>query len=105
MKNKNILTALLLFFMSFQVLHAYVIDELDTHACEVSEYVQEFSQPVNLDDPSDICNIHAEFHLSFIVPQNLELPARKKIQEQPYSHLISYDYDVAKTFLIPPKHS
>ncbi|MDF1883183.1 hypothetical protein JHD49_04455 [Sulfurimonas sp. SAG-AH-194-C21] len=104
MKNKNILTLLLLFVMSFQVFHAYIIDELDVHACSVSEYVQEFSQPVHLDEPNDICNIHSGFHLAFIVPQNLKLTQTQSLKEQPYSHLISYDYDATKTFLIPPRH-
>ena len=104
MKNKKILTFLLLLAMSFQVLHAYVIDELDTHACAVSEYVLEFSQPVNFDEPNDICNIHSEFHISFLVPKNLTLSQEISLQEQPFSHLVSYDYDATKTFLIPPRN-
>ncbi|HIP20083.1 MAG TPA: hypothetical protein EYG70_03060 [Sulfurimonas sp.] len=104
MKNKKILTLLLLFVMSFQVVHAFAIDMLDSHKCQVSEYVQEFSQAVHLDEPNDICNIHSEFHLSYLIPQNLEIIQTQKLQEQPYSNLISYDYDITKTFLIPPRH-
>ena len=66
--KKNLLTLVLLFVMSFQVVHAFAIDILDTHKCQVSEYVEEFSQAVHLDKPNDICNIHANFHLAFLIP-------------------------------------
>ncbi len=103
MKNKNVLTLVLLFVMSFQVVHAFAIDMLDTHQCQVSEYVDEFSSSGELEYDGDVCSIHASFHHSFLVPQNLELTQTQKLQEQPYSHLISYDYDATQTFLIPPR--
>ena len=103
--KKNILTLILLFAMNFQVLHSFAIDILDTHQCQVSEYVQEFSQAVHLDKSNDICDIHASFHLAFVIPQNIKLTQTQKINEMPYSHLISYDYDATKTFLIPPINS
>ncbi len=34
--------------MSFAVVHTFAIDILDTHKCQVSEYVEEFSQAVHL---------------------------------------------------------
>ncbi len=34
--------------MSFEVVHTFAIDILDTHKCQVSEYVEEFSQAVHL---------------------------------------------------------
>ena len=105
MKNKKLLTLLLLVVMSFQVVHAYAFDILDTHACSVDEYVVEFSQPVNFDDPNDICNIHSEFHISFLIPEHIELAQTLFISQKPYALLKSYDYDAPQTFLIPPKHS
>jgi len=45
---KKILTLVLLFVMSFEVVHAFAIDILDTHKYQVSEYVEEFSQAVHL---------------------------------------------------------
>lgn len=103
MKNKKTLTLLLLFVMSFQVAHAFAIDMLDTHKCQVSEYVTEFSQASHVDEPNDICNIHSAFHLPYLVTENLELIQTSQLQEQPYSNLISYDYDDTPTFLIPPR--
>lgn len=103
MKNKNILTLVLLFVMSFQVVHAFAIDMLDTHQCQVSEYVDEFSPSGEHEYDGDVCSIHAGFHHSFLIPQNLELIQRHRLQEQPYSHLTSYEYDATKTFLIPPR--
>jgi len=104
MKNKRVLTLLLLFVMSFQVVHAFAIDMLDTHECEVSEYVVEFTQAVHVDEPNDICNIHSEFHISFLVPTKLELSQTDTLQELPFSNLVSYDYDATQTFLIPPRN-
>ena len=37
--------------MSFTILHAYVIEALDTHPCHVSEYVHDFN------DNSDMVSI------------------------------------------------
>ncbi|MDF1876307.1 hypothetical protein JHD47_00570 [Sulfurimonas sp. SAG-AH-194-L11] len=104
MKNKRVLTLLLLFVMSFQVVHALAIDMLDTHKCQVNEYVSEFTQAVHVDEPNDICNMHSAFHLSFLIPTNLELIQTDKVQELPFSKLVSYDYDGTQTFLIPPRN-
>ncbi len=90
--KKKILTFVLLLAMSFQVVHAFVIDALDTHACEVSEYVVEFSQPISDDISGDICNIHSEFHNTFLVPPQMFLSHKITISEKPFSKLLSYEY-------------
>ena len=89
--------------MSFQVLHAYVIDALDTHSCEVSEYVIEFSQPISDDITGDICNIHAEFHTAFLIPQNTFLPKDCTLSEVPQSFIKIYEFTSNQNLLRPPR--
>ena len=91
--------------MSFQVLHAYAIDMLDTHECEVDEYVVEFSHPISDDMSGDICNIHSSFHIAFLVPEPINFPVNTDSPESPQTFIKSYDYDAPKTFLIPPIHA
>ncbi len=105
MKNKKLLTLLLLFMMSFQVVHAYAIDMLDTHECNVDEYVEEFSQPISHDVSDDICNLHSSFHIVFLVPETILFPLNTDSPESPQTFIKSYDYDAQKTFLIPPIHA
>ena len=94
---------LLLMAMSLQVLHAYAIDALDTHACEVSEYVVEFSQPISDDIAGDICNIHAEFHNTFLVPENLVLSKEKQLSQSPQSFIKIYKFTSNQNLLRPPR--
>ncbi len=105
MKKKKLLSLLVLFMMSFQVVHAYAIDMLDTHECEVDEYVVEFSQPISDHVSDDICNLHASFHIPFLLPQAILFPINTDSPESPQSFIKSYDYDAPKTFLIPPIHA
>jgi len=104
MKRKNIFTFLLLFAMSFQVLHAFAIDMLDTHECQVSEYVHEFSQTSNENNlEHDICDIHFEFHTAFLIPQNVTIKQTDYIQDKPYSLINEYEYNASRNFLKPPR--
>ena len=104
MKNKNILTLVLLFAMSFQVVHAFAIDMLDTHQCEVSEYVTEFSQDMTIELDGDVCDIHAGFHHAFITPELTTLKNEALFRTLPHSFIASYDYNPTKNFLIPPRN-
>jgi len=103
MKRKQILTFLLLLAMSFQVLHAFAIDALDSHSCEVSEYVVEFSQPISDDITGDICKIHAEFHTAFIIPENIVLTKETSPSEKPLSSVQIYEFSSNQHLLKPPR--
>jgi len=89
--------------MSFQVLHAYVIDALDTHSCEVSEYVLEFSQPISDDISDDICNIHSEFHSTYIIPENITLIKEKELSQKPLTLIKTYEFSSTQDLLRPPR--
>jgi len=103
MKQNKLLTILLLLAMSLQVLHAFAIDALDTHACEVSEYVVEFSHPINDDITGDICNIHSEFHSAFLIPENVVIPKETQASENPNSFIKIYEYSSNQNLLRPPR--
>ena len=102
MKKNRLFTFLLLIAMSFQVLHAFAIDALDTHACKVSEYVIEFSQPISDDITGDICNIHAEFHIAFLIPEHVLVTQKVNISQKPSTKLLSYEYISYDNTVKPP---
>ena len=54
--------------MSFSTLHAFTISLLDDDHCNVSEYVQEIEQASSDTFSGDICDIHHEFHVLFLLP-------------------------------------
>ena len=89
--------------MSFSIVHAYAIDMLDTHECHVSEYVEEFSQVAHDDVDGDICKIHAAFHTSVIMPDNIVMPKKNSANEKPQSFVKIYEYQSNKNLLRPPR--
>jgi len=89
--------------MSLQVLHAYAIDALDTHPCEVSEYVVEFSHPISDDITDDICNLHASFHNVFLLPENILLPKEREASHNPQLSIKIYKYSSNQNLLRPPR--
>lgn len=105
MKRKNILISLLLFALSFNALHAYVIDTFDTHSCTVNEYIQEFSHPLSDDISDDICNLHSAFHIVFILPQHLHVSRDLLLHVSPQTVIKSYAYTPEDKFLKPPRHA
>ena len=102
MKTRKIVNFLVLLAMSFSTLHAYAIDLLDSDHCEVSEYVQEFSQPGDHDQSGDICQIHHEFHIAFVMPEVTPMPNELKFSGAPFSTSAKHDFQSLKNFLRPP---
>ncbi len=66
MKIKKTILSLLLLSLSISIVHEYIFTTLDTNKCSVIEYVHEHDRPIQ---KGDICDIHYEYHHSFIVPQ------------------------------------
>ena len=102
MKKNRILTLLLLIAFSFQITHAFVVDMFETHEHIASEYVEEFSHLNDSDASSDICDIHAAFHIAFLVPSNTSLLERKKTSETPLLFSKSYTFYTYETSIRPP---
>ncbi len=91
--------------MSFSVLHAFVIEALDTHACQVSEYVHDMSDQTEEFSEGDICHIDHFFHISFIIPElQIEL-CYQNFSQKPLSRNKIYEYSSYDNFLKPPINS
>ena len=101
MKRKNLFIAILLFAMSFNTLHAYVIDTLDTNECGISEYVYDFST-VDEHIDGDICHIHAAFHTAFILHDHMIVLESVYISQRPAFSAKIYNYNPRNNFLKPP---
>ena len=66
MKAKKTILGLLLLAFSVSIVHEYIFTILDRDKCSVVEYVHEHDKP---SQKGNICDIHYEYHHSFIVPQ------------------------------------
>ncbi len=102
MKTRKLISIVLLLAMGFSSLHAFAIDFLDEDHCEVSSYVQEFSQSSDHDEQGDICKIHHEFHIAFVLPEITLLPLKIVGTSQPIATLVKHDYQTYHYFLKPP---
>ncbi len=90
--------------MGFNVVHAYVIEALDTHPCQVSEYVHDVSGSSEIAD-DDICHLHHFFHIAYILPEIDVKLSHKTFDVKPYSNIRIYEYNSYDNFLKPPIHS
>ena len=100
MKNR-LLTLFLLFSISFNILHAYVIEALDTHPCQVGEYVHEFHDNNDI-EADDICNLHHFFHIAFILPGINFTVVDEHFTTRHSTENMKYKYNSHKDFLKPP---
>ena len=100
MKNR-LLTLLLLFSMSFNIAHAYVIAVYDTHPCQVGEYVHEFQDAHGI-ETDDICHLHHFFHMAFILPSTQLILSHEDLKTQRATENMHYKYNSHKNFLKPP---
>ena len=67
MNSKKIYSFLLLFAISFSVMHDYTFAVLDNHGSSVKEYVSEMSP--SMDKKNDnLCDIHFEYHTTYTFP-------------------------------------
>ena len=102
MNSRKLITLVLLLAMSFSTLHAFTITLLDDDHCNVSEYIQEIEQASSDTFSGDICDIHHEFHIPFLLPE----PTLTSLNNQTISANISvtesYTFYLQNTILQPP---
>jgi len=101
MKKQRLIAFFLLLSMSFSMLHAYVIDELDTHPCTASEYVHNFTADSDCQS-EDICHLHHFFHIAFLLPLTQSVVTHKHFRQIPQSTQKIYDFNSHNNFLKPP---
>ena len=99
MKRKNLITLVLLFVMSLSILHEYTFAMVDENHCSVVEYVNEIAGPV---DKGDICDIHYEYHLSYILPSKQKYPQTSTPDLKPTMKQESYNFALNLDFIKPP---
>ncbi len=90
--------------MSFSVVHAYVIEVLDAHPCQVSEYVHDLNNESEIADDG-ICHLHHFFHIAYILPEVDVKLSHKTFDAKPYSTITLYEYNSYDDFLKPPIYS
>ncbi|WP_373001574.1 hypothetical protein [Sulfurimonas sp.] len=71
MRLRSLTTLALLFVISFSIVHEYVYAAYDDDHCSAIEYVSEFDKPSSHED---LCDIHFEYHQSYLLSQNTHLP-------------------------------
>jgi len=99
MKRKSLVTLVLLFVMSLSILHEYTFAMLDEEHCTFVEFAQEIAGPV---DKGDICDIHFEYHLAYILPNTQNLLQASNIDTKPIILKESYKFTPNLDFIKPP---
>ena len=100
MKIKSILTLVLLFTMSFSIVHEYVFAFYDTDHCNAKEYVAELQAPSH---HGDICDVHFEYHIPYILPSQSIAPQSSEPKDSLFSNLKeSYISYIASQLYQPP---
>jgi len=94
---KKFINLLTLIAISFSIAHGVVLDTHQDNHCSVSEFVAEFSEPINHDikeHNGDLCNSHFMLHFSFILPTNFYLVEvnypNTKLQITPFTYNYIY---------------
>ena len=88
--------------MSFSTLHAFTISLLDDEHCNVSEYVQEIEQASSDTFSGDICDIHHEFHLLFLLPEPIVTAETLQRISTKIATAESYTFYLQNNVLQPP---
>ncbi len=101
---KKRLIAILLVSLSFWMLHPFVIEALDTHRCSVHKFVKEV-ESISLEQSSgDICDIHAAFHIVFLMPQIIMIKSSPFQKQLPNNVKNPFSSDFIFPFFEPPKN-
>jgi len=99
LKKIKLLNILLLLLLSFSISHAFIIE--DEHHSSVNEYIDEFSHSLH-DDADKPCDLHCEFHISYILTDAFCIQTNSQITLQPFSKSKLYIYHLLYNFLKPP---
>ncbi len=102
MYSRKLISIFLLMAISFSTLHAFTINLLDDDHCNVSEYIQEIEQASSDTFNGDICNIHHEFHVLFLLPDILKTVYYTQSEVTEISAAESYTFYLQNNVLQPP---
>jgi len=85
--------------MSFSILHEYTFAMADDEHCTVIEFANEIAGPV---DKGDICDIHYEYHMAYLLPSKQNLAQASNISTKPIIQKESYKFTPNLDFIKPP---
>ncbi|MDF1875620.1 hypothetical protein JHD48_07720 [Sulfurimonas sp. SAG-AH-194-I05] len=100
MKRKKLVSLVVLFVLSFSVVHEYAFAYFDDNHCTAVEYVSELETPSN---HGDICDIHFEYHQSFVLQQLPHLSLFQKDSLSLLSDKETYTFETKLLFFKPPR--
>ncbi len=101
MKSRAI-TFLLLFAMSFNIAHAYVLESLDSHACKVIHTTKKLDHQQSI-STTDICHLDQFFHTLFLLPQTTPFQySNEEISVVIHQNNLT-PFDIYNDILKPPK--
>jgi len=102
MNIQKMISIVLLMAMSFSSLHAYAITLLDEDHCSVTEYVQEIEQASSSEFSGDVCDVHHEFHILYLLPEPLRVVNTIFNFDTEISAAESYTFYLQNNVLQPP---
>ena len=99
MKIKTLTTLALLFVLNFSIVHEYVFAAFDDGHSTVTEYISEVEAPSH---HSDLCDIHFEYHQSYLLSNNIEISKLEHSSSKIKTDKESYTFQTLSTFFKPP---
>jgi len=90
---------MLLFALSFSIVHEYAFAFYDTDHCSTTEYVAELDAP---QDHGDICDIHFAYHQACLHYQDTQLPLYTLSSSQELFEHQNYNFQTQLEFFKPP---
>ena len=99
MKNRTLLTFIILFAFTFTIVHEYIFTSLNTSCSNINEYVLEMDTPTS---HGDICDIHFEYHQSFLLPPSHFINDNISVKNITFLDKTFYILHIYSEFLKPP---
>ncbi len=100
MKIKNIIVPILLFVLSFAIVHEYTFSLLEDEHCSVVEYVNEINGQSS--HHGDTCDIHFEYHQAFLLSEAVRIPNIKYFKAPSSFNKETYTFKTKIDFFRPP---
>lgn len=95
---------MIIFLLTFNTLHDFIIEHEDTHQCNIKEYSIEFDKPIN-NDINDICNIHHIFHTPFLLNTTQLKFILQKLSKKITTTQKKYTFTYKTKLIKPPKQA
>ncbi len=96
---KNSVIFILLFVLSFSIVHAYVFTFFEDGHSTVSEYVSGLERPPN---HGDICDIHFEYHKSYLLSDTLKIVVIEEHKSLNFLQERMYSFQTNRELFRPP---